>query len=87
MLESASVSEICNVYHQLYSLSICFLDIGLKFVWVLVIVDQISEVQVLCFDSFVVGEICGHLPWIARTQDFPELNSQCILVNVELNWM
>lgn len=87
MLESASVSGIRHACLQLYSLSICFLNIGLKFVWVLVIVDQIAEVQVLCFDSFVVGEICGHLPWIFRTQDLAEINPQCILVNVELNGM
>jgi hypothetical protein len=47
----------------LYSLGICCLDIGIERIWLPVIVNEVPEVELLCFESLVVCEVGNSFLW------------------------
>ena len=45
------------LYLYLYLLGVSFFNIGVKGVWIVIVVDQVSEMEMLSFLSFVVSYI------------------------------
>lgn len=52
-----SISKCANDDLQVYPLSVCLLNVWLEVLWILEVVDEVSEVEVLRLDALVVRDV------------------------------